>query len=140
MGSIGGGKGESEYAIASGILRNSGFIRLYQLVVEEVDIDLSSSIICDAYLDTEPALLRRVYGYGKPDTKWGGQLQRLSRLVARDPVMSNLVTAEQVLSFMGQFGLDANIELSSLVCLLIGYGFESHLAVAIGDELRTLSI
>lgn len=71
----------------------------------------------------------------------GGQLQRLSRLVARDPVMSNLVTADQVLSFMGQFGLDANIELSSMVCLLIGYlsCFESHLAVAIGDELGMIS-
>lgn len=121
------------------LIKNSGFVNLMELHVNLKEIETCTMHVCDPYLDVEPLALRRFYGYGKNEAKSGNQLLKLSRIIASDSVMCNLVTAERVLAFVGGLGLDLFNQMQEVLMLLIGYGFSTETALRVLEETQKLA-
>lgn len=121
------------------ILQGSGFIYGYDFIIEgleEGEIHELYEIPMDLFLDSEALFLRLGFGYGEINLQFIGCKSLITRLIARDPIMRNVITAEGLLRKIAEFDLDM-YQLDRMRVILIGLGFNPEVAHSVAEGLVT---
>lgn len=108
-------------------MTNNMFVHGYEIQVVEDIVTRSAGVVRDTNLDLPLLFLRTHYGYGDKN-KVSDVIGKLTRTIAKDKLMRNIMTANSVLEIAGGSGISPTDSPTLLRNYLMLHGFEVGIA------------